>query len=264
MGTNAVSQAVDNTDRFYTQVKSVNKFDELEVKPVIDGLLSTKEEEICFIGTYHRARCHVDTALLLQNVRHFQAAAMIARSLFELAVDMRLLEIVPLGWMKMLAFVDVERLRCANKIVAFGGSNAAFADVSACKALIADRRKAIDTKRQALWPNLKKVELVWSSDGVARQATRRTVRIDLRGAIPEIKLVRTCRSDRHRESQSRDLCTHVFRRIQADCAVRSFVVAVTGPKSRAWLSVLRMLLELVETFLRSLRCCTCFDLDGIS
>ena len=100
----------------------------------------------------------MDTALLLQNVRHFQAAAMIARSLFELAVDMRLLEIVPLGWMKLLAFVDVQRLRCANKIVAFGGSNAAFADGSACKAFIADRQKAIDTKRQALWPNLKKVE----------------------------------------------------------------------------------------------------------
>jgi hypothetical protein len=77
--------------------------------------------------------------------------------------DMRLLEVIPLGWMKMLAFVDVERLRCAQKIVSFSGSNSAMADVSACKEFIATRQKSIDTKRGALWPNLKRVEH-WSGN----------------------------------------------------------------------------------------------------
>lgn len=158
METNPISEAVHTADRFYTQLKSINKFDEIEVKPVIDGLLSTTEEEICFIGTYHRARCHVDTALLLQHVRHFQTVAMIARSLFELAVDMCLLEVIPLGWMKMLAFVDVERLRCAQKVISFSGSNSALPGVSACKEFVATRGKSIDAKRHTLWPNARRVE----------------------------------------------------------------------------------------------------------
>jgi len=149
---------IDNTDRFYTMVKSVSEFDSTEVKPIIQGLLATTDEENYFVGTYYRARCHLDTVLELKNVIHFQAAAMLARGLFELAVDMRLLEVTPMGWLKMLAFVDVEKLRCARKIVKFAKSHpTSGVETSTFEAFIATKENQIDHKQRILWPTLTRV-----------------------------------------------------------------------------------------------------------
>lgn len=80
------------TDRFYTMVKSLSEFEKMEVRGVIETLLSTSARERCFIGTYYRATANIATLLELKKPKHCQAIAMLARGLFELAVDIRLID----------------------------------------------------------------------------------------------------------------------------------------------------------------------------
>ena len=109
------------TGRFYAMVDSLHKFDELEVKGVIRTLLSTSERERCFIATYYRASGNVASLLELKQPRHFQAIAMLARSLFELAVDIKLIDLIPDSPMKIREFSDVEKLTVRLQNPAFQG-----------------------------------------------------------------------------------------------------------------------------------------------
>jgi hypothetical protein len=90
----AIKEATSNTDRFYTQVKSLHNFDNIEVRCVINNLLSKTPVEACHLANYIRTQGNVETLLLLQHSKHIQTIAMIARALFELSVEARLLEIV--------------------------------------------------------------------------------------------------------------------------------------------------------------------------
>jgi hypothetical protein len=153
MATSIPAEATANADRFYTVVKSLNNFDGLEVKGVIQTLLSRTDEENCFIGTYYRTLGNIETVLGLQNPKHFQAAAMLARGLFELAVDIRLLEVIPNGWIKMIAFIDEEKLRCARKIVKFKNANpSAVIDLTTYNSFIGENHVRVDALRKSIWP----------------------------------------------------------------------------------------------------------------
>lgn len=104
------SETRQNTDRFYTMVKSLREFDKQEVKGVVDTLLSTSERERCFIATYYRATGNVTSLLEFKHAKHFQAIAMLTRNLFELSVDIKLIDLIPDGPAKIREFTDVEKL----------------------------------------------------------------------------------------------------------------------------------------------------------
>lgn len=105
---------VEITERFFTVVKSLNEFDKAEVQGVIRTLIAPTELDICFTGNYYRGVANIETLLSLKNLKHFQAVAMLARALFELAVDISLIKVVPDSVGNMLTFTDVEKLRSAK------------------------------------------------------------------------------------------------------------------------------------------------------
>jgi hypothetical protein len=167
----AIAEAKSNTDRFYTQVKSLHAFDTLEVRGVINSLLSKTQEEECHLATYIRTQGNVESLLLLQHQKHVQAIAMLARALFELAVDARLLEAIPNGWLKMTAHAEVEKLRLANKIIKFKGANRGVTtDTTVYQNFISQNSKRIAAVQKSIWPNLKKVEH-WSGLTLADRCT---------------------------------------------------------------------------------------------
>lgn len=75
-------------------VKSIGEFDQLEVRSVVDTLLSPARREQCFIGIYRRSVANIATLLELESAKHFQTIVMLTRSLFELAVDIRLISVI--------------------------------------------------------------------------------------------------------------------------------------------------------------------------
>jgi hypothetical protein len=152
----ASTEAEENASRFYHLVKSYNNFDKMEILGVIQSLLSTTDEENCFVGTYYRARGNVETLLEIKHAKHFQAAAMLARGMFELAVDIKMLETTPNAWIKMVAFNDVERLRCARKVVSFKNAHPDIdIDLSTYQQFIRLNETRIDAVRKSCWPQMK-------------------------------------------------------------------------------------------------------------
>lgn len=156
-------------ERCYTMLKSLNEFDKQEIRGIVRGLLAKTDRDNCFIGNYYRGVANVEALLSLKNAKDLQAIAMVARGLFELAVDMRLLDAIPAAVQKLLAFSNVEKLRAARKIVKFKAANpAAEVDASIYETFITNNAQRIEAERDAVWPGVKKVEH-WSGLNLSKR-----------------------------------------------------------------------------------------------
>ena len=154
----AIKEATSNTDCFYTQVKSLHNFDNIEVRCVINNLLSKTPVEGCHLANYIRTQGNVETLLLLQHSKHVQMIAMIARALFELSVEARLLEVVPNSWALVTHHAEVEKLRLANKIIAFKNVNPGVTtDTTLYQHYIDHESQRITAVQSSLWPGVKRV-----------------------------------------------------------------------------------------------------------
>jgi hypothetical protein len=143
-------------ERFFTVLKSLNEFDQMEVQGVVAGQLSKTAHEERVYGLYLRARANVQSLLSLKQAMDFQAIVMLARNLFELSVDVKLLDVIPNAVEKFEVFAEVEKLRAAEKIVAFKAKHPlSKIDTTIVSAFIAKNKPAIDAKRDSLWPEAK-------------------------------------------------------------------------------------------------------------
>lgn len=139
--------------RFFSTLNSINEFDKLEIRNMIRGILSPTQRETCFIANYYRAIAAVESILALNHVRHLQAIAAAARSLFEVSVDVALFDRVPRAAEKMTALVDVEKMRSAQAIVAFrNASPDAKVDATIFQQFLDAEAGRITTLRDSLWP----------------------------------------------------------------------------------------------------------------
>jgi hypothetical protein len=153
-------QLVDLVRRAHGVLISLSKFDEIEVRPVVKIPKATTPRDVCVTGLYYRTVGNVATILPMKSAQHFQALSMCARAMFELSVDMRLLDVVSDAVDKMLNFWNVERLRSARNIIKFANTNptAKIHDLPVYQKYEQEDGATIDAKRQALWPDVKKVD----------------------------------------------------------------------------------------------------------
>jgi hypothetical protein len=144
--------------RLFAMLNSVSGFEELEIRGVMQGLISPSPHENCFLGIYLRAMTHFESLKKLDSSMHFQAISMVTRSLFELAVDIALLDVIPHSCIKMLSFSEVEKLRCARKIVEFKSKNPnSGVDETVYASFIAAEGERIDDIKKGLWPGMDSV-----------------------------------------------------------------------------------------------------------
>lgn len=156
------------TNRFYSMVKSLSEFDKMEIRGVIQTLLSTSGRERCFIGTYYRVMGNIETLLEFKQPRHFQAIAMVARGVFELAVDIRLIDLISDIETKIREFANVEKLRCARKVLRFKAANPAVnVDTTIYSSFVAKNESRINAAQSMLWP--KKEVSHWSGLHLAKR-----------------------------------------------------------------------------------------------
>lgn len=146
------------SERYFTVLKSLNEYDKKEVHGVVTALLTPTDRDNCFLGIYRRSKANIESLLSLRFVKDFQAIAMITRNLFELAIDLKLIDVIPQAVQKIAAFTDVERLRAAERIVAFKIANPnAKIDTSIHAQFIAGDKGCIDAERKSVW-GAKRVE----------------------------------------------------------------------------------------------------------
>jgi hypothetical protein len=149
----------DAVRRTFASVTSMMQFDELEIRGVMRSIIAPTERDNCFILTYWRTAAHVMSLSKLNGFQHFQAITMIARSLFELSVDLKLIDKIPHGVEKMIAFVDVEKLRAAQKIVKFKQKHPkSNIDDSLYRSYIASEQIRIEGTKAKLWPGASRID----------------------------------------------------------------------------------------------------------
>lgn len=158
MSTSVSLDIRQSAERLFTMVKSIHEFDRIEVCSVIDTLLSPSRREQCFIGIYRRSGANIGTLLELKSAKHFQAIVMLTRSVFELAVDIRLIGVVQDSCTKMIEFVDLEKLKSARKAVEFKANHqGSQVDTTIYDSFIAKHASRIEAARRTLWPNTKRL-----------------------------------------------------------------------------------------------------------
>jgi hypothetical protein len=149
----------DTAKRTFASLTSLMQFDEQEIRGIIRCVIAPTEREKCFILIYWRTAAHVMSLSKLNGHQHFQAITMIARNLFELAVDLELIDKIPDGIEKMIGFVDAEKLRAAWKIVRFKQKNpTSKVDDSLYQSYIASEGTRIEATKAKLWPGAKKID----------------------------------------------------------------------------------------------------------
>jgi len=152
---NAAEETRGDAGRFFTMLKNLDAFNEKEVRGIAFAQLSPTVREQCFLGNYLRAIANVKTMLKLDNIADAQAVASLARSIFEMAIEVELIDRVPNSAEKILAFGEFERLRRSRAIVKFAGEHpdsSSHLDAPFHNAFIDRDGARIDAERNRLWP----------------------------------------------------------------------------------------------------------------
>jgi hypothetical protein len=153
----------DTAGRYFASLKSIRDFDEFEVRPVMHTLINPDQRAVCFRLLYQRTYHNVASLMKLDGPAHFQAINMIARSLFEIAVDFKLVGVIPDAIEKMIGFIEVEKLRCCKKVVEYKKNNpSSLVDDSIHQSYISSEGARIATLKSKLWPGIKKLDH-WSN-----------------------------------------------------------------------------------------------------
>jgi hypothetical protein len=167
VGTESAIDIDTMPERIYTMLKSLAEFDKLHLRGVIRGLLAKTDRDNCFIGNYYRATANIESLLSLKSAKDLQAISMVARVLFEIAVDTKLISVIPDAVRRIVAFSDVEKLRAARKIVKYKAANpSAAVDATVHDTFVKNNAQRIEGERATIWLGIKKVDH-WSARNLA-------------------------------------------------------------------------------------------------
>jgi len=137
----------------FAALRNLRDLEEREFRGVITGMLDPTLRERIVTLNYHRAAFNVETILALPNSRHFQGTAMLARAIFEDAVELKLISLNPDAAEKIDAVTRIERLRAAQDVVAFMGSHPDIeVHAELYQKYIDKEGAAIMGEQQRLWP----------------------------------------------------------------------------------------------------------------
>ncbi len=161
---------------FYSKVlRSSYRFDMVEVRPIVGGLLSPALLEECRSLLYIRFNNNVGSMLELKHVAHFQALGMLARSLYELTVDIQLLDIELRAAILMCGYLDVEKLKACRSSVAFSKQQGA-APSTIQETYIQNHEARIKSLAAQLWQNQRLSEVThWTGENLPTRVKRLSV-----------------------------------------------------------------------------------------
>jgi hypothetical protein len=100
-------------------IRAVYTFQKFYLEPMVQGLINQNPREECLIELYYRMAMLLKSLRKLNGPIHFQTIAAIARSLFELGLDIVLFsqDTSNDSVDRLSAFTRIERYRCAKKLV---------------------------------------------------------------------------------------------------------------------------------------------------
>jgi hypothetical protein len=150
-------ERTENLDRFFNALKALNAMDHGAIHNIVSGQMNPNQLERFMTLNYHRAEINVELLFTVNNTRQFQAIAMLARSIFELSVEINLMPLIENAGAKIQLFTEIEKLRSARQIVKFKAQHPdSEMQPTAYEAFVKANEKRIEDERDKLW-NGKKV-----------------------------------------------------------------------------------------------------------
>lgn len=147
-----------SVEQFYGVLRNLNDLEQREIRNVVMGVLNPSLRERYLTLNYHRAAINVELLLTLRDTRQFQAIALLARSIFELAVEIKLISLNSDAAEKIEALTRIEKLRHSKKILEF---KKAYPDVlvatKSVEEFIGANERSIMAEQAAIWPGVKEV-----------------------------------------------------------------------------------------------------------
>ena len=171
--TDVSNEMKNHVGRAYHMLKNLDAFNEKEVRGVALGQTNSTLRESCFLGNYLRSIANVKTLLKLGSIEDSQVVATIARSIFEMAVEIHLIDCIPDSPSKIIAFGELERLKRARKIVKFTETHPNHSprlDDPLFKSFIDREGSRIESNSNRLWPNKKIALTHWSQLNLRQRA----------------------------------------------------------------------------------------------
>lgn len=160
-----------NIERSYAALKGMHYLDQHEILNVVRAALSPTRREKYFTLIYHRAILNVETILYLTEGKHFQAVAGLTRTIFELAVDIRLIDRIDNAIEKMALFRDIEKLKAARHIVDFKQAHPdAKVHTNSHEKFVAAHGKHIDAAKALMWPGKEPRLTHWCREKMPQRA----------------------------------------------------------------------------------------------
>ncbi len=159
----------DLLDAFFDANKEAVDFVQNIMVPVLEGQLNLSNKEEAIVRTFYRMHALASSLTRLNRPIDFNAIAIIARTLFEVLIDLRLLinasndDIA-----KFRAFPKVDRFRKAKALLEFQAANPgiesqSFFDAAVRKTFVTTTGKQdeIEAEVKALWGTTRKGEPSW-------------------------------------------------------------------------------------------------------
>lgn len=175
------------SDVFYGVSKSVHTLSKEKIVPLLSNLmrlaeLSTQkkltDKEKAFIGLYFRVHGWLESVALMNTSACFQGVAVAGRAIFELVLDLEMLENDPTGenLKKFSAFPDMDRADAAEKCLKFFRDNKQtpqlFREEHLLGAIVYNKPQ-VDSNRVALWDEPKHGAVKhWSGNNDIRQRAK--------------------------------------------------------------------------------------------
>lgn len=164
------TEAQVHLERFYGALRNLNDLELRDFRNVITGVLRPTPREKILTVNYHRAAIDVGMLLSIKDTRQVQAVAMLARAVFELSVEIKLINLHADAANKVDVFTRVEKLRAAKKVVAFKEAHPqVHFHFETQQKFIRAYGQSIQAERLATWPGRDRVKH-WTLKSLANRA----------------------------------------------------------------------------------------------
>jgi Family of unknown function (DUF5677) len=156
---------------YYCALQEAVDFVQTEIVPVLRGQLQLSEKEEAILGTFYRIHALASSLTRLNKKLDFNAVAVIARTIFELLLDLKTLAAEKLSAKELVqfrAFAEVNRFRKAIKLLQFERENPCIESSSKLDSEIrkqfvksSEKQSEIEARVEKLWGLNSKGKLQW-------------------------------------------------------------------------------------------------------
>jgi hypothetical protein len=160
---------------FHAALRNLDKLERDDFREVIKSLFNPTLRERYITVNYQRAAFNVDMMVAIKDTKQFQTLSLLARTIFELAVEIKSIIRDADAAKKIELFSKMEVLRSSRRIVEFTGGGPEARRYQQQADFIAKYGAQIDADEAAMWPpnptkSKKQVIKHWTKKDIRQRA----------------------------------------------------------------------------------------------